>query len=236
MKKLVLKKFNKKGEDKFEIFFDKKLKNRSTPVPYKYLNASDFTEEVSKKEIEIDTSIKFESAFEFGKYLSTKLKDVENIRFETGIFHWLTLAFFDQLFPGPSGGSQKIKYILPQQTGNWKKHLVRLRWELYDKFNEKSLVYLTKQVNNWSDEEESISASPTLISSETIIDLYRKLYFRIINNKPTIISNRNIPGNHRELTTELSIYQLNFDIGRMTVDELLELLGSDFKTWVDKKK
>ena len=36
--------------------------------------------------------------------------------------------------------------------------------------------------------------------------------------------------------TVTSIYQLNFDIGRMTVDELLELLGSDFKTWVDKKK
>ena len=163
--------------------------------------------------------------------------DLKNIRFETGIFHWLTLAFFNQLFPGPSGGSQKIKYILNKNApSSWKKHLVRLRWELHSQFKEKSIVYLSKEINNWSDEEESISASPTLISSKNILDLYTKLYLRYDKNKlPKIISKRNVPGNHRELTKELSIYQLNFDINRMSVDQLLNLLGSDFKKWASAK-
>lgn len=236
MAKFILKKFNEKGEKKFEDFFDRKLKNKKTPIPFKYLNDDNLTEELSSK-IEIDNSKTFNSAYEFGKYLDLKLIELKNIRFETGIFHWLTLAFFNQLFPGPSGGSQKIKYILNRNApSSWKKHLVRLRWELHTQFKEKSIVYLSKEINNWSDEEESISASPTLISSKNILDLYTKLYLRYDKNKlPKIISKRNVPGNHRELTKELSIYQLNFDINRMSVDDLLNLLGSDFKKWASAK-
>lgn len=236
MAKFILKKFNEKGEKKFEDFFDRKLKNKKTPIPFKYLNDDNLTEELSSK-IEIDNSKTFNSAYEFGKYLDLKLIELKNIRFETGIFHWLTLAFFNQLFPGPSGGSQKIKYILNRNApSSWKKHLVRLRWELHTQFKEKSIVYLSKEINNWSDEEESISASPTLISSKNILDLYTKLYLRYDKNKlPKIISKRNVPGNHRELTKELSIYQLNFDINRMSVDDLLNLLGSDFKKWASTK-
>lgn len=236
MPKLILKKFNEIGEKKFEDFFDRKLRNKKTPVPFKYLNDENLNQSLDVK-IEIDTSKVFKSAFEFGKYLDLKLGELKNIRFETGIFHWLTLAFFNQLFPGPSGGSQKIKYILNKNApSSWKKHLVRLRWELYSQFKEKSIVYLSKEINNWSDEEESISASPTLISSKNILDLYTKLYLRFDKkNLPKIISKRNVSGNHRELTKELSIYQLNFDINRMGVDDLLELLGPDFKKWVKVK-
>ena len=90
-------------------------------------------------------------------------------------------------------------------------------------------------MNNWSDEEESISASPTLISSEEIINLYKKLYFRTDKkNNHSIISSRNISGNHRDLTKELSIYQLNFDLTRMKSDQILDLLGDDFKKWLKK--
>jgi hypothetical protein len=236
MAKFILKKFNEDGEKKFEEFFDKKLKNRKMPIPFKYLTSENLIENL-EKEIEIDNSLNFQSAFEFGKYLYSKLKDLKNIRFETGVFHWLTLAFFNQLFPGPSGGSQKIKYILQKKSvSSWKKHLVRLRWELFNEFKEKSLVYLSKPVNNWSDEEESISASPALISSENILDLYSKLYLRFDkNNQPKIISKRNVSGNHREFTKELSIYQLNFDINRMEINELLDLLGPDFKKWEKMK-
>ena len=236
MTKYTLKKFNENGEKKFEDFFDRKLKNKKIPVPFKYLNDDNLTQELDIK-IEIDNNKTFRSAYEFGKYLDFKLTDLKNIRFETGIFHWLTLAFFNQLFPGPSGGSQKIKYILNKNApSSWKKHLVRLRWELHSQFKEKSIVYLSKEINNWSDEEESISASPTLISSKNILDLYTKLYLRYDKNKlPKIISKRNVPGNHRELTKELSIYQLNFDINRMSVDQLLNLLGSDFKKWASAK-
>ena len=171
MTKYTLKKFNENGEKKFEDFFDRKLKNKKIPVPFKYLNDDNLTQELDIK-IEIDNNKTFKSAYEFGKYLDFKLTDLKNIRFETGIFHWLTLAFFNQLFPGPSGGSQKIKYILNKNApSSWKKHLVRLRWELHSQFKEKSIVYLSKEINNWSDEEESISASPTLISSKNILDL-----------------------------------------------------------------
>ena len=38
MPKLILKKFNEIGEKKFEDFFDRKLRNKKTPVPFKYLN------------------------------------------------------------------------------------------------------------------------------------------------------------------------------------------------------
>ena len=110
------------------IFFDRKLKNKKIPVPFKYLNDDNLTQELDIK-IEIDNNKTFKSAYEFGKYLDFKLIDLKNIRFETGIFHWLTLAFFNQLFYGPSGGSQKIKYILNKNApSSWKKHLVRLRW------------------------------------------------------------------------------------------------------------
>ena len=82
------------------------MKNKKIPVPFKYLNDDNLTQELDIK-IEIDNNKTFKSAYEFGKYLDFKLTDLKNIRFETGIFHWLTLAFFNQLFPGPSGGSQK---------------------------------------------------------------------------------------------------------------------------------
>lgn len=236
MTKFIIKKFNEEGEKKFEDFFDKKLKNRKTPVPFKYLTSNSLTINLERK-IEIDTSKKFISAFAFGKYIYEKLRDLSDIRFETGIFHWLTLAFFNQLFPGPSGGSQKMKYVLQKKSvSSWKKHLVRLRWELYNDFKDKSIVYLTQPINNWSDQEESISASPALISSENILDTYTMLYLRYdTKKKPTIISRRNISGNHREFTKELSIYQLNFDINRMKPEELLDLLGPDFKKWLKKK-
>ena len=233
MAKFILKKFNENGEKKFEEFFDRKIRNKKIPIPTKYLTDKNLIEDL-EIQVEVDNSKQFKSAYEFGKYLDEILNNLKNVRFETGIFHWLTLAFFHQLFPGPSGGSQKIKYILNKNSpSSWKKHLVRLRWELHSQFKDKSIVYLTKGMNNWSDEEESISASPTLNSSETILDLYTKLYLRYDNKKnPKIISKRNVSGNHRELTKELSIYQLNFDITRMTVDELLNLLGPDFKKWI----
>ena len=236
MKNILLKRFNKVGEKKFNEFFLKKLKNKNFSIPFRNLKDERYTEIVNDKEILIDLDLKFNSAFDFGKYIHDKIKDIKNARFDTGLFHWITLAYFNSLFPGPRGGAQVIKYILdPKTPGNWKKHLVRLRWELYERFKEKSIVYLSKPVNNWSDEEESISASPTLISSEEIIDLYKKLYFRTDKkNNHSIISSRNISGNHRDLTKELSIYQLNFDLSRMNSDEILDLLGNDFKKW--KKK
>jgi hypothetical protein len=237
-KNITVRKFNTKGEEIFEDFFDKKVKNKSLAIPFKFLRSEELTENINNDEIKIDLDRKFLNAFEFGKYLYNSLKDIKNLRFETGIFHWLTLAYFDKLFPGPSGGSQKSKYILNKKSlGSWKKHLVRLRWELFERFGPKSIVYLTKEINNWSDEEESIASSPTLISSESIIDTYARLYLRSDKNKnPIVISKRTIPGNHREFTKELSIYQLNFDIHRMTPNEILELLGDDFKMWLKRKE
>ena len=65
-----------------------------------------------------------------------------------------------------------------KSVSSWKKHLVRPRWELYNDFKDKFIVYLTQPINNWSDQEESISASPALISSENILDTYTMLYLR----------------------------------------------------------
>jgi hypothetical protein len=236
LSKIPLKRFNKLGEKKFSDFFSKKLKNKKLTVPFRDLKDEKYTEEISKDNILIDLDLKFNSSYDFGKYIHEKIKDIKDARFDTGLFHWITLAYFNNLFPGPRGGAQTIKYILdPKTPGSWKKHLVRLRWELYERFKEKSIVYLSKPVNNWSDEEESISASPTLISSEEIINLYKKLYFRTDKkNNHSIISSRNITGNHRDLTKELSIYQLNFDLTRMKSDQILDLLGDDFKKWLKK--
>ena len=56
MTKYTLKKFNENGEKKFEDFFDRKLKNKKIPVPFKYLNDDNLTQELDIK-IEIDNKV-----------------------------------------------------------------------------------------------------------------------------------------------------------------------------------
>jgi hypothetical protein len=79
-KNIVLRKFNSLGEKKFEDFFDKKIKNKSLAIPFKYLNSDDLTEKVNNDEIKIDLNKKFTNAFEFGKYIYNNLKEVENFK------------------------------------------------------------------------------------------------------------------------------------------------------------
>ena len=95
MKNILLKRFNKVGEKKFNEFFLKKLKNKNFSIPFRNLKDERYTEIVNDKEILIDLDLKFNSAFDFGKYIHDKIKDIKNARFDTGLFHWITLAYFN---------------------------------------------------------------------------------------------------------------------------------------------
>jgi len=235
---LQVRKFTKEGNDYYENFVNDRINKINKIKSKDLIENENFTEIVTNAK-KIDINKKFVNAFEFGIYLKEILQDCETskIQWDRGVFNWLALAYFNSLFPGPRGGKKITRFFLSDQKTFWRKHLVRLRWEMCSQFGDLSSCLFSKEVNNWSDLEEQVTSSPLMISSDKILETIAKFYYRKINQfEGNVIFKRTDSTAIRELMQELYSLNLNFDLQRMTVNQILELkpIKSNFSHWLDK--
>ena len=235
---LQVRRFNEEGNDYFEKFINDKIYKNNKIKSKELIDNENLTEIISDAN-KIDISKKFINAFEFGMYLKGVLEDCETnkIKWDRGLFNWLALAYFNNLFPGPRGGKKITRFFLSNQKTFWRKHLVRMRWEMCNQFEELSACLFSKEVNNWSDLEEQVTSSPLMISSKRILETISKLYYRKINQfEGDVIFKRTDSTAIRELMQELYSLNLNFDLQRMNVNQILELkpIKSNFSHWLEK--
>ena len=78
----------------------------------------------------------FRSRFEFGAALVAALGDLDqaNLRFDSGIWDWLSLHYFDEICPEQPEKGRKIgataRYSLVLHYTRRARHLVRTSWAL----------------------------------------------------------------------------------------------------------
>ena len=189
---------------------------------------------------EIDKTKKFNSRFELGKYLYEVLKDCkqENLTNNSFLWNWLTLFYFNQLFPGIRGGKQDIRYILSENPFYRYRHLVRESWSLYNDFGQDSFALLTKEVNNGSDEIEATSSNYELLNSN-FLKFFKELYIDEAGPKPYLKSkvlenSLNEPGSLRRLKINSKRLSLNFVIEDMSYNDYKKILLKfpEFKKWL----
>src|SRR5262245_8842128 len=107
-------------------------KGAPAPAPFRLLTAPATSEPVQgAHSIEPRN---FASRLELGKYLVEVLRDVPNaqVRFDAGLWDWLSLIYIDVLAPfGPDGKrnmKQIYRYTLELRNRLWSRHILRMSW------------------------------------------------------------------------------------------------------------
>lgn len=228
--------FNDYGKEQFSEHFYLAVDNNNHSIPDTILFDDEFTSvlEGAKK---IDRDKKFKNKFEFGKYIYELLEDVEiDIFSNSYIWNWLSAFYFKQIFPGPNGGMQDIRYILSQRENYRYRHLLRESWRLYSEFKESSIYLLSKPLNFGSDEIEQLASRNTFLNINTI-KLCGEFYMIKQGNGYFLkknASSKSIPGNMRRLEDVCKGINLNYFIPTMEYEKFKQMILKipEFKNWI----
>lgn len=228
--------FNEYGNEQFINHYYMAVEDNKHKIPKEILFSSEYTE-VLEGALPIDQNKKFKNRYELGKYIYELTKEVKVDIFNNSfLWNWLSAFYFKDIFPGPSGGMQDIRYILSEQLTHKYRHLIRENWRIYSEYKEDAIYLLTKQINAGSDEIEQLAGRQNFLNSNTI-----KLISELYMNKQgdswhfkRNATNRNKPGNLRRLQEVCQGMQLNYFLPTMNFDKFKQLVLKipEFQDWI----
>ncbi len=146
--------------------------------PAAFLDGPEFTEIV--KSIEIDDTQKFQTRFDFGKYLNEVFEDESAINLlspqNDGIWDWLTVAYFAQL---GQKMSKPWHYVVTRKGHSGSlayRHLARTSFEMYWRHQDASLVMLNIDMSTWGDMSEQLTSRQNVAYHKGFILAANALY------------------------------------------------------------
>jgi hypothetical protein len=230
--------FNNYGNEIYITNFETKFIDEKHKIPHNILFDKNYTN-ILEGAKPIDSRKIFPNRFEFGKYLYDILSgcDVNFINDNENLWNWITCLYFKNLFPGPSGGKQKARYVLSNNTMLKYRHLVREAWKQYAVHREDSIFLLSNKINYIADECET-AASNNDIVNQNFLRLCRELYMikdkkNFIRKKNVTATNKNAQGTLRRLVKICKRLSVNYYIKGMKYDEFKKKVLSldEFSVW-----
>ncbi len=188
---------NKVGIQEFENFIDHGAVGE---VPYFLLD-----DDETSYEIDWDVNIErrgFADCIEFGNYLNEVLKDCDSreISYDSGIWGWLALYYFDQLCPANAAGNRKpykpYYYILKTENfRHYYRHMVRAPYILTRDHGVCARILLSKPLNRHGELSEQIVSRLEIVGCKPIVEAIDILYFDHEQKKAMVgVTTRNKAG------------------------------------------
>jgi hypothetical protein len=180
----------------------------------------------------------FGTRFEFGEYLVERLSALSPsaIRFDVGLWDWLSLLYFDQLCPPKADGSRKpqelVRYALELSGRKWSRHFVRMSWMSVQEHGDNARVMLSVPMATHPDILEQLAGTQETFGSKTVIALARRLYWDETGGKTKRGAQAKGRGTPRRLSKILRQLRRTWDPGAMTPIQLQALLPvPEFSRW-----
>ena len=125
----------------------------------------------------------FASRYEFGEYLVEQLSPLPAsvIRFDPGVWDWISLFYIDMLAPVQASGTRDVKeivrYSLELRNRKWSRHLVRMNWMALIEHGPMARVMLGLPVNKHSDVLEQLAGQQETFGARSVVQVANQLYW-----------------------------------------------------------
>jgi hypothetical protein len=223
------------GIKRFREFLNQLRAGDNSPPPLELLDGGQHSE-AFPADIEVDNR-NFASRLEAAEYLTTKFGDIRDVHYNSRLWTWLTLFYFDQVCPPNKIGNRKVKeearYI--PGSGSWRyyRHLLAGPFRIYQLHGQQSKLFLKGPLDELPDFTEQLSSRLGLITNRAIVETATDLYFDSQNDRPKrgAASTKSKPGTLRRFVDLMRQLDLTYDLYSMDHNELLKLLPKEFDSW-----
>ena len=179
----------------------------------------------------------FASRLELGEYLAERLSALPagQLRFDAGIWDWLSLFYIDQLAePGADGARdirQVYRYTLELKNRLWSRHVLRMSWMTVLDHGEAARIMLALPVTKQSEVLEQLAGQQEVFGARPVIEAADRLYWDPRTNSLKRGAQGKGAGSPRRLVRFMRQFRRTFDPPGMTVDQLIASLPREFERW-----
>lgn len=179
----------------------------------------------------------FASRLELGEYLLDHLAALPAaLRFDEGVWDWLSLFYIDELLPaGPDGARdvrEIVRYALELRNRKWSRHIVRMSWMAVKDHGTYARVMLAVPINKHTDVMEQIGGQQEAFGAQAVVELADRLYWDPNAGVLRRGAQGKAGGSPRRLVRFLRQFRRTFDPPGMTVEQLLGSLPREFEKWL----
>lgn len=205
------------------------------PAPHEFLT-SPLKSEPLRLAIDVEQR-GFASRFELGQYLNSKLQPLPftSMAFDTGLWDWLTLFWFDQIAAPTATGKRNLREIArySQDAGGrrWSRHVVRMSWLSVHNHGDNARYFLSTGLDRHTDVLEQIAGQQEIFGSRAAVALGAELYWDKTNKILKKGAGGKSAGSPRRLSRFMKQIRMTYDPETMQPEQLVELLPREFSRW-----
>ena len=244
---MQLRRFNPSGIAAFRQFFAASREDASTAVPVDLLESDEHTS-VLTPEIEIepqDFKIKRDAADYFHERLTTIAAD--QLVNDSGLWTWLSLFYFEQICPTVAG-KRKVRndytYVfVPKSMRDTYRHTYRhilfTCWNVLRVSPTYNQLFLHSRIDQLDKYNSEVFKRLYLTRIPCVFEVLERLYWDQATAQPKkgIVSPTKVVAGNLMHRLPIRIRQLEktYDLQSLTADQLIELLGSEFRHYSQTK-
>jgi hypothetical protein len=189
----------------------------------------------------VTTSIEhrsFASRLELGQYLAERLAalPIAQLRFDAGIWDWLSLYYIDVLAPRASDQSRDMKqlyrYTLELTNRLWSRHILRMSWMAVIDHGDAARVMLALPITKQSEVLEQLAGQQEVFGARSVVQAADRLYWSPRSNTLKKGAQGKGGGTPRRLVRFMRQFRRTYDPPNMTVDQLMASLPDEFGKWL----
>lgn len=239
IQKTKLRSFNDDGIEKYKSVLSELRLNPQAEFPKNLVLDPRYSSEV-EEDIYLEQK-DFKSKKEICTYISEtiQLEKVTKFYFDTGLWSWLSLFYFDKVCPKRQDGTLKIRedhwYIAakPENTYRYYRHCLAYPCRAYVEMGDDSEPLLFGTISKNTELAELFGGSKDIAYNKNIMRVATKLY---IDQKKKMIrrgaASRNpYSGSIRRFTKVINQLSLTWDLELMSFDEIYSILPEEFEVW-----
>lgn len=241
---MKLHQFTEDGITAFRQFLNGCRNEPGTPPPLALLEDPAASQPLEPA-VEIEP-VHFDTKAHAAEYLTDRLSVFPDQRVDlnVGLWSWLSLFYLDSIAPSHSG-QRTIKgeyyYILDAADSRYVyRHLLRIAWRVLKVSPEHNRLMLSTPASQLDKVSERVMSRLYLTRIPCFFEVLDRLYWDERNEKvKTGVANQKSPRpgdlTHR-LPVRIRQLDLTYDLQSLSADQLIELLGDEFKPWITNAK
>lgn len=181
----------------------------------------------------------FASRFELGQYLHNKLQPLPftSMAFDTGLWDWLTLFWFDQIAAPGANGKRNLREIArySQDAGGrrWSRHVVRMSWLSVHNHGDSARYFLSTGLDRHTDVLEQIAGQQEIFGSRAAVALGARLYWDDMTGTLKRGAGGKSAGSPRRLSRFMKQIRMTYYPEAMEINDLMGLLPQEFSRWTE---
>lgn len=234
---MIVREFNENGITQFEAFLKDLRQNPRTGVPWNLLQDVSLTQVVTPN-VQLEQRL-FSTRADAAQYLSDKLKPIpeREVVDNRGLWTWLSLFFFDSVCPVGNSGrkvrSTEFYIYYPKNPHRAYYHLLCVPWRIVRMAPRYCRLFLCGPVHQQSEVTQVVMKRLYLLRIPCIFEVLDRLYWDEPRGRPRrgiVTRGKVTPGDLRHrLPIRIRQLEKTYDLVSLSADQLIELLGDEFR-------